>query len=840
MSQKPAPSHRFLWLLFSFGLGCMFAWFWFSTDRLSVFQSGHWLVPYLVPALMAVLVMPVLGALSDLHYGSGLMGGLCGGLALLLLLSGGFAPLLVIVLLLSMVLHQGLLPVFDPSGVSFLPARGLAICLGVLLGVWLISLAFDLPWRGLLLSASALALIAYSTICWQLNPSVVPAANADIFAEIRSFPRQVGSLVDVVFLLLFMLLFAAGSSQLQCSIWLNHELGNLPLPAQHLLMLFLGAMAAGALSTASITAAYGIRRTLLLTSLLSAFLVLGLYASQLGMEAILMVACAGFLLGVTWGVTFSLCARFVAPSKCGQMAAYSLSAVVLGVALGRFLHLFSVPDSLPLSNSLVFLIALVFALRISSSRAVSMLLPGEVSDNPESPREVEWDWQDGQVSGLGHHNFFSYFSRFLAQSLAEIFFGRLRIEGREHLKLDRGTILVANHPNTFFDPLLITALSSARLHYWAKSTLWKLPMIGSVLDSFGAIPVFRKEDGLAGDGNLRSLDLAAEKLIQDGVLLIFPEGVSEVGLSLKPIKTGAARLGFTTMVARNWVGDLKIIPIGLDYSEPRLFRSGVTVRVGEPVTMGRFRHAWQVSPRAAVVQVTSVLTEALASLLPHLNAPELEVLVLQIQRLYGERLLQILGEDDETSARMAIAEAVNHYHAMDPETLLLFSQRMNMYQRERERLSTPVNHPPIPVSDLLRMLSSLFSLASFGLVSNWIPYRLTGKLVALVTQTPVWVAFAKLMVGGLVFGLYYLLLGFLFLHLVSPLGCFMLLSAIVFSAFVALGAMERFAFRFRQLNSLWQAFWTQDTDENLDEMKVSLIQDLERFRESYAFYKAKE
>jgi uncharacterized protein involved in cysteine biosynthesis len=66
------------------------------------------------------------------------------------------------------------------------------------------------------------------------------------------------------------------------------------------------------------------------------------------------------------------------------------------------------------------------------------------------------------------------------------------------------------------------------------------------------------------------------------------------------------------------------------------------------------------------------------------------------------------------------------------------------------------------------------------------------------------------------------------------------IMTVVISAFVALGSLDRFAFRFRQLKNIWQVFWTQDTNEDLEAMKVSLIQDLERFRESYAFYRSKE
>jgi len=384
-----------------------------------------------------------------------------------------------------------------------------------------------------------------------------------------------------------------------------------------------------------------------------------------------------------------------------------------------------------------------------------------------------------------------------------------------------------------------------RLHYWAKSTLWKLPVLGAILDRLGAIPVFRKQDepvveGQRVEGNRATFEVAAAKLNKGAHVLIFPEGVSQVGLSLKPIKTGAIRLGFQALEDNDWAEDIPIVPIGIDYTEPSLFRGHVTIRIGEPVSLAEFRGAFAVDPRSAVLQVTEIVTGRLKNLLPHLDEPELENLVQRIHNLYGERVLQILGEDDETAARMAIAEAVNHYQQMDPDTVFLFNDRMNTYHSEERRLATPDNHPPIPLRAILKMLSDVFSFASFGLVTNWLPYRLTGRLVEWFTSVGVWRATAKLSFGALIFFLYYGLLWLLLREMTSTLVAWLTVMTIMISAFVALGSLERFAFRFRQLKNIWQVFWTQDTNDDLEAMKVSLIQDLERFRESYAFYRSKE
>jgi len=460
--------------------------------------------------------------------------------------------------------------------------------------------------------------------------------------------------------------------------------------------------------------------------------------------------------------------------------------------------------------------------------------------NQEREAQTDWVLPEGSPNGLGRHHFFSKFVRRLARIVAEIFFGKIRIEGAEHLKTDANIILVANHPNTFLDPLIITAFSPGRLHYWAKSTLWKLPILGSILDRMGAIPVFRKKDsahGPKGDNQL-SIALAARKANQGAWLLIFPEGGSHVGLSLKPLKTGMARVAFRALEESKWQKDIAIVPVGLDYLEPSLFRTDLTIRIGEAIEVKPLKEAYESDPRGTVLTLTDRVTLDLQNLLPHLDAPQLETVVRQVGDLYGDHLSNILGEADPIKARKAISQAVNHYQQLDPDTLLLFSQRLDTYYHEKDRLATPDNHPPIPFRELLGILASLFSFVTYGIITNWIPYRLVSRIVNVIAPSNVWLSSAKLAIGVLTFGLYYFLTGLLAFRLFGGSIAFLIVASFIVSAFIALGSLDRFAFRIHQLKLIWQAFWTQDTNDDLEDMKVSLIQDLERFREAYAFYRS--
>ncbi|HWF54636.1 MAG TPA: lysophospholipid acyltransferase family protein [Solirubrobacteraceae bacterium] len=113
--------------------------------------------------------------------------------------------------------------------------------------------------------------------------------------------------------------------------------------------------------------------------------------------------------------------------------------------------------------------------------------------------------------------------------------GRLRVEGLEHLPLEGGVLLAGNH-DSYWDPIAvgIAGLPRRQIRALAKSSLWK-PGIGPVLDGMGQIPIDR------GAGDAHALDRAIEELRGGACIGIFPEGTRSLGRELRP-RGGIGRL----------------------------------------------------------------------------------------------------------------------------------------------------------------------------------------------------------------------------------------------------------------------------------------------------------
>lgn len=113
--------------------------------------------------------------------------------------------------------------------------------------------------------------------------------------------------------------------------------------------------------------------------------------------------------------------------------------------------------------------------------------------------------------------------------------GRLEVDGLEHMPLDGGVLLAGNH-DSYWDPIAvgIAGLPRRQIRALAKSSLWK-PGLGPVLDGMGQIPIDR------GAGDARALDRAVEELRRGACIGIFPEGTRSLGRELRA-RGGIGRL----------------------------------------------------------------------------------------------------------------------------------------------------------------------------------------------------------------------------------------------------------------------------------------------------------
>src|ERR1700678_1368190 len=190
-------------------------------------------------------------------------------------------------------------------------------------------------------------------------------------------------------------------------------------------------------------------------------------------------------------------------------------------------------------------------------------------------------------------------------------------QGQENIPASGGVIIAANHLS-YADVLAVSLFCDQAGRYptfLAKSSLFKLKVLGPILVRLGQLPVYRGQ----ADAALVLRD--AEQGVKDGACVMFyPESTVTRDPDLWPMvaKTGVARLALATgapvIPVAHW-GTYDILPYG--DKKLKLFpRKTVRTVAGKPIDLSQWagKHTSAKAQREATDKIMGQVTALLANL----------------------------------------------------------------------------------------------------------------------------------------------------------------------------------------------------------------------------------
>ncbi|MGV3618090.1 MAG: lysophospholipid acyltransferase family protein [Fimbriimonas sp.] len=167
--------------------------------------------------------------------------------------------------------------------------------------------------------------------------------------------------------------------------------------------------------------------------------------------------------------------------------------------------------------------------------------------------------------------------------------GPVRVRGAYRVPREGGVLILSNHLSDI-DPAVVQYACPRAPHYMAKSELFEVPVLRTLLRIFGSFPVKR------GEPDRKALKHAADLLKAGEAVVIFPEGqLSESG-DLQEMKAGVALIARLSagvpVICVGLDGTQRIIPYGKLIPRPA-FRT-VTVEWGEPRTFDKGTDAQEI------------------------------------------------------------------------------------------------------------------------------------------------------------------------------------------------------------------------------------------------------
>ncbi len=130
---------------------------------------------------------------------------------------------------------------------------------------------------------------------------------------------------------------------------------------------------------------------------------------------------------------------------------------------------------------------------------------------------------------------------------------------------NRPLILACNHPNSFFDALVMAAYHPRKMYFLARGDAFVNPFVDRLLRMMNMFPMYRISEGRDKlDNNHATFAACLGVLKQNGCVLIFSEGICINEWKLRPLKKGTARLAWMCWQEQG-IQDMIVQPVGINY-----------------------------------------------------------------------------------------------------------------------------------------------------------------------------------------------------------------------------------------------------------------------------------
>lgn len=340
--------------------------------------------------------------------------------------------------------------------------------------------------------------------------------------------------------------------------------------------------------------------------------------------------------------------------------------------------------------------------------------------------------------------------RLLMQGTTRVFFRSITIKNKEAIPATGPVIILANHPSTFMDPIVIASTLNREVYFLGKGELFRGSIAKWLLPKLNIIPVYRKQDDPTQmSKNAETFKKCFEHLENGGAILIFPEGVSITERKLKPIKTGAARIALGAEARNNFGLGVKVVTIGLNYGDPHKFNRDLFINIENPIDATSYKEKYLQNDFAAAEELTENIRIQLESLVISIQDSRKDELVKDIETLYKYDLKKARGlSGDQVVAEFEITQnivkAVDHYSDIDPVFVEGMHSRIKNYLSNLEELNLhdeDISRNKNNGSFLGTNLNALFFLIIgfpiyvYGLINNFIPFEIPGLLADKISKS---------------------------------------------------------------------------------------------------------
>ena len=323
---------------------------------------------------------------------------------------------------------------------------------------------------------------------------------------------------------------------------------------------------------------------------------------------------------------------------------------------------------------------------------------------------------------------------FLQRITFRVFFRHIHVANFKYIPHNKPVVISCNHPGAFMDPGFIGSILRKPIHYTARGDVFKNPIAARVLSSLNIIPIFRLEEGFENlSQNHETIKKLAHVLKNNGIVLIFSEGMSALDRRLRPLRKGTAHIFL--QIALDYNLDIELYASGITYSHKKNFRKSMMYSISKPLYLKDYLTDFIYNRQRAYHTFTHELAHRLRENFVVVRYPDCDEIVDQHINYYcsTEKISHIpvvRYNRNKLNDLQSLSQRINHLYASDEKSFEVLQNSTNEYEKilQSEGLTDDglMNKPLSFLGYLLMILALPFSILGFYF---WgIPYLIAQKI----------------------------------------------------------------------------------------------------------------
>lgn len=229
------------------------------------------------------------------------------------------------------------------------------------------------------------------------------------------------------------------------------------------------------------------------------------------------------------------------------------------------------------------------------------------------------------------------------------YYRKVEVRGLENIPGDAPVIFTPNHQNALMDALIVLFSSPGDTVFLARADLFKKKILAYLLNSLKILPVFRIRDGVEELGkNQEIFDITVGVLHRKHQLCLMPEGNHGDKRRLRRIGKGVFRIAFSTQEKMGNQPYVKIVPVGLDFSDYIKHYQTLYVNYGKPIEVADYWDAYAENPARGTNLLKERFTGEIKKLMIHIETEDFYDLYMGLRTVFNERMRALMDIDGDS------------------------------------------------------------------------------------------------------------------------------------------------------------------------------------------------